>query len=100
VNIAQADIDIATANTAMAYNATPITSTATDIAATDLPARKYLHLANEGNKKAFLGDASVTDATGFPISPGEKQLYRAGASINMHAITTSGTADMRRLELS
>jgi hypothetical protein len=100
VNIASAAQDTATANTAIAFGATSITTSATDIAGTDLANRKYLHLANEGNKKAYLGDATVTDTTGFPISPGEKQLYRAGAAINMHAITTAGTADMRRLELS
>jgi len=95
--------DASLANTTLAHGATSIASTAggTDIVTSALAARKYLLLANEGNKKAFIGTfSSVTAANGFPLSPGEKMTLRAGAAIDPAAITASGTADMRYLELS
>lgn len=95
--------DAALANVSLAHGATSVDNTAggTALVASALASRKYLHLANEGNKKAFIGvSGSVTTANGFPLSPGEKAMFRAGDAISPAAITSSGTADMRYLELS
>lgn len=95
--------DPSLANTAFAHGATSVDTTAggTDLVGTALSNRLYLHLANEGTRKAYIGTlTSVTPANGFPIAPGEKMMFRAGASLDPAAITSAGTADMRYFELS
>ena len=96
--------DAALANTAMATTATNDDNTAggTDLIGTDLANRKYLFVYNNGNKKVYLGNSGVTTATGFPLPPGSMVDMRAGASIDIHAISPDATPvqDIRTLELS
>jgi len=95
--------DDALANTSVVAGATTVDNTAggTDLVGTDLANRKYLFLANEGNKAVFLGPSGVTTATGFPLYPGSMIEMRAGASIDLHAIgQNANTDDIRYLELS
>ena len=95
--------DAALANTDLANGATSVDNTAggTTLVSSALSDRKYLFIANEGNKKAFIGKLStVTAANGFPLAPGAMLELRAGAAVSPAAITSSGTADTRYLELS
>ncbi len=102
VNIASGDIDDSLANTDIAVGSTSVDTTAggTDLRATDLAARKWFYIYNNGNKFIYLGESGVTSATGFPLPPGAMVDLRAGASINMYAIADAGTQDVRTLELS
>jgi hypothetical protein len=94
--------DEALANTALAHSAVAVDTTAggTDLVGTDLANRKYLNVYNGGNRKIYLGNSGVTSVNGFPVSPGSYLEMRAGASIDIHAISASGTQDIRILELS
>lgn len=92
-----------TADTSLVVGATSVDNTVggTDIIGTDLTNRKFLFLANEGNKAVFLGNSGVTTATGFPLYPGSMIEMRAGANIDVHAIGQNGNADdIRYLEMS
>ena len=95
--------DPETANTSVVVNATAVDNTAggTDLVGTDLADRKYLFVANEGNKAIFLGPSGVTSATGFPLYPGSMIEMRAGDSIDLHAIgQNASTDDVRIMQLS
>jgi hypothetical protein len=102
VHIASGDLDDSLANTAIVVNATSVNNTVggTDLIGTDLANRKWLFAYNNGNRDAFIGPSGVTAATGFPLPSGAMIELRAGPAINLHAITNSGTADMRMLQLS
>lgn len=96
--------DAALANTALATTATTVDNTVggTDLLTTDLANRKYLFVYHNGNKTVYLGNSGVTTATGFPLPPRSMIELRAGAAINIHAISPDATPtqDMRMLELS
>lgn len=82
-----------------AYSAISVTNTATDLVATDLANRKKISIQNQGSRSIFVGmNASVTAANGTEISPGGSAEFAWGPGINVHAITASGTADVRILE--
>lgn len=85
-----------------AYAAVSITTTATDIVGTDLANRIQILVQNNSTSKdVFVGsNASVTVANGIKLSPGASIVLDAGAGINLHGITASGTADVRYLELA
>ena len=95
--------DAALADTAIAHSQQPAgaVETAEDTVDSILANRKYLFLANEGNKSIAIGGAGVTTSTGFPIHPGSYVELRAGAAIDVQwaAKSTSGS-DLRALELS
>lgn len=102
VNIASGDIDDDLANTALVTGSTSVDTTlgGTDLRATDLANRKHLFVYNNGNKTVSLGTTGVTAATGFPLPPGAMIPFRAGPAIDMYAISSAGTQDIRTLELS
>lgn len=95
------DLDVSDiANTDLANTATTVGVAATDLVGTDLAARKFAYVYNNGNKTGFIGDSSVTTANGFPLSPGSYLELRIGAAIDLYAISTSAGQDFRILELS
>lgn len=101
VNLASGSVttsDAALANTDFAVSQNSVTTTSESVVSA-LSSRKYLFIRNEGNKKVFIGKTTATDSD-FPISPGETLILRAGAALDFKAITSSGTADLRTLELS
>jgi len=102
VHIASGDLDDSLANTAMATGATSVDTTVggVDLRATDLANRKWLYVYNNGNKEVFIGNSGVTAATGFPVPPGAMLDLRAGAAIDVFAISSNGTQNVRTLELS
>lgn len=102
VNIKSGDLDDSLANTAVVTGSTSIPTTAggTDLRATDLANRKWLTLYNNGNKTVFVGPSGVSAATGFPLPAGAALEMRAGPAINLFAISSNGTQDVRTLELS
>lgn len=92
--------DVALANTDFANAQNSVTTTSESVVASALASRKYLFIANEGNRKLYIGKTTATAAAGFPIAPGSVLELRAGASIDIKGITSAGTADVRTLELS
>lgn len=95
--------DAALANTAVAQaaNVLDVADTAEAAVASPLANRKYLFLYNYSNKQIFVGGASVTEANGFPVSPGSYLQMRAGAASPVNFVGRSGeTPEIRTLELS
>lgn len=83
------------------YEAVTVNNTATDLLATELSGRKEITVQNVGNKDVYLGcDSSVTSSNGLLIPKGATASYRLGDSINVHAITPSGSSEVRIMELS
>lgn len=81
------------------YSATSVTSTATKIIATNLANRISVMVQNLGAKDMFFGDdSSVTTANGIKVGFGQSLELAWGPSVNLYAITASGTADVRYLE--
>jgi hypothetical protein len=95
--------DAALADTAIANGATAVSTTAIDVS-TPLANRKYLYLANEGNKSLYIGagGGTVTAANGFPLHPGMQIEMRIGASQDLEVIGETGASseDLRYLEAS
>jgi hypothetical protein len=84
-----------------AYDVTSITTTATDVIATDLSGRFQVLLQNNGAKICYIGlDSSVTAANGMPLAPGATMVLDAGAAVDVHAITAASTTSIRYMELA
>ena len=66
----------------------------------DLANRKKILVQNADNKAIFIGGASVTTANGLRLSGGGVLELEIGPGVNLHAITASGTADVRVVELA
>lgn len=55
---------------------------------------------NPGPSTVYLGGASVTASTGWPVAAGEKEAFDLATNMELpHAITTSGTQQVRVLRL-
>jgi hypothetical protein len=84
-----------------AYGAVTVTTSATDIVGTDLTNRIQIIVQNIGNKDVYIGsNASVTAANGLLLASGSSMVLDAGAGINVHGITASGSASVRYFELA
>lgn len=96
------DVDDGLANTAIENTATPVSTTAVAVVSSALANRKYIALANEGNKALFVGKSGVTTANGFPLYPGAQQVWRIGPTPVMQVIGGNGASgeDLRVMELS
>lgn len=82
------------------YAAVSVGNTATDIIGTDLANRTSVIIQNVSNRDVFLGlDNSVTTSNGIRLAAGASIEVEAGPALNWHGITSSGTADVRYLEL-
>jgi len=96
------DVDDGIADTAIENTATAVSTTAVNVVSSALAARKYLYLANQGNKYLYFGKTGVTTANGFPMASGEKFEFRIGPSVTPQIIGGTGASseDLRVMELS
>jgi hypothetical protein len=92
--------DPSLASTAIAAAAVTATTTAADVVASPLSARKYLFVYNNGNQRVFVGQSGVTSTSGFPVSPGSYLELRAGAAVDIEIVANSGSQNIRTLELA
>jgi hypothetical protein len=82
------------------YAAVSVSNTATDIIGTDLANRTSVIIQNVSNRDVYLGlNNSVTTANGLRLAAGASMEVEAGPALNWHGITSSGTADVRYMEL-
>lgn len=102
INADEIDIDDDLADTAIENTATAVSTTAIDLVTSALAARKWLWLANEGNKSLYWGKTGVTAANGFPLHPGMQHVARVGESVAPQVIGRTGASneDLRVMELS
>jgi len=94
--------DAALANTAIMAGAETLAtaSTAQNAVASPLANRKYLMIYNKDNRKMYIGQSGVTEANGFPVSPGSTIELRAGASVDVEYVSPKLGHEIRHLELS
>lgn len=92
--------DAALANTAIENTAKSVTTTSGALLASQLANRKYLYAQNLGNATGYIGKSGVTTANGIEMTKGVLAELRIGPAVSLHAVTASGTADFRLMELS
>lgn len=102
VNIASGDVDDDLADTAIENTATAVSTTAVNVVSSALSGRKWMYLANEGNKTLYFGKTGVTTANGFPMHAGMQMEVRIGPSVAPQIIGGAGASseDLRVMELS
>lgn len=84
----------------IAHAAVSVTTTATDLVASDLANRKRILIQNRGNRAIYIGGAAVTTANGMEVAGGSVAELDIGPGVNIHAITDSGSQNVRVLELA
>lgn len=96
------DIDDDLCNVAIENTATAVSTSAINVVSSALANRKFLALANEGNKILYFGKNGVTTSNGFPLYMREKAMFRIGASVAPQIIGAAGSSneDLRVMELS
>lgn len=99
-DISTSDAALANTSIANAANTLAVASTAEDIVASPLANRKYLFVYNNDNRKMYIGASGVTEANGFPMSPGSYMELRAGASVDIEYVSSKLGHAIRTLELS
>lgn len=78
-----------------------VTNTASALAGTPLTNRVNMLIQNLGTKDIWIGsDNTVTDTTGVKVPKGGSAEFMFSATSTPHAITSSGTADVRILEMA
>jgi len=87
-------------NNGIANSAVTATNTAAAITPTALTDRTKLLVQNTGNRAVFVGDSSVTTATGVRIPKGGNLEINVSDAISLFAVTSAGTADLRIIELA
>jgi hypothetical protein len=103
VNLASSAISIDVqeeANTAIAAQATSVTSTSAALLASQQAGRKYLFVQNLGNRSIYIGPSGVSTASGLRLSGGSVAELRLGPALSLHAVTDSGSQDTRLLQLA
>lgn len=84
-----------------AYGATSVGNTATKIIATNLTNRLSVIVENLGSKDIFFGhNNSVTTSNGLRVAAGQSLEINFGPSLDLYGITSTGTADVRYLEVA
>lgn len=104
INVEFADtakLNVVRSNNGCSHSATSITTTAAPIVATALTDRTTIHIQNRGSQAIFIGcDATVTSTNGTMIPKGGSAQFDFSDAVALHAVTNSGTADVRIIELA
>lgn len=98
--ISQGNVTVDSPNTAFTAVNISVTNTATQLWASALSNRKKILIQNLSNKAIYVGASGVADTTGIRIAAGGNWEFEAGPAIDLYAITSSGSADVRLWELS
>lgn len=85
----------------LGYGTITVTATATAIPTTPLADRKAIMIRNwSSDNYIYIGDASVTSSTGFPLLPKESLPFDITAGALIYGICETGkTAEVRYLEI-
>lgn len=96
------DIDDDLCNVAIENTQKLVSTSAIDVVTSALANRKFLALANEGDKIMYFGKNGVTTSNGFPLYKREKAMFRIGPSVAPQIIGAAGSSneDLRVMELS
>ena len=86
-------------NVGSSYEAATVTGTAAELVATPSAGRTHILIQNNGTKDIYLGDdGSVTTANGIRVSKDSSIELPWGEDLNIFAISSSGSQDVRILE--
>jgi hypothetical protein len=103
-NAGSIDIDDSLCNTTLFNESRAVSTTSISVtAAAAIAGRKWLYLANEGNKSLYYGMSSgLTAANGFPLHMGMQAELRIGASLACNVIGASGASseDLRVMQVA
>lgn len=81
--------------------AVTVTTSATDVVATELANRKELTIQNVGGKDIYIGcDNTVSLSNGILVPKGATASFKFGDAINVHAIADGASSEIRILELA
>jgi hypothetical protein len=82
----------------LAHSAVSVTTTETQLVASPLSGRKSILIQNLGNANVYLGLTGLTTADSVLLPKGASVEFEYGVGIDLYAITSSGTADVRIFE--
>ncbi len=74
-------------------------TSAAEIVATPLTSRKSIMLQNNGSAPIFIGPTGVTTSSGIEISKNSTMEWKASATVDIFAISTSAAQDLRCFEM-
>lgn len=81
-------------------NAT-VTTTAAELASSPLAGRMKLQVQNLGNRAIFIGHSNaVTSANGYRVAAGATAVFEFGEDLDLWAISSGGSQDVRILQLA
>jgi len=86
-------------NISMSAAAATVTTTSALLAAS-IAGRKKLMIQNLGTKEIFIGPSGVTTSSGVRVAPGAGYEVEAGPDIAWHAVASSGSQNVRVLQLA
>lgn len=78
--------------------AVTVTTSATKLPTTNLTSRKLIVIYNNSAQIVYLGNAAVTTTDGLPVPVGQTITIDADENVDLYAIATAGTANIRLLE--
>lgn len=88
------------ANDDIATTATSLSTTAAVVVTTALSERKYIEIQNNSNKSIYIGGSGVTAADGLRVPAKSSWSGDVGPGVAMYAVASSGTPEIRVLELA
>lgn len=95
--------DLQAADTTVLSTAVTVTNAATALPTTALAQRKSVYVFNNaavGGQTVYIGSSAVTAAGGTPVPPQSGVGLDLGAHVSLNGITSTGTADVRVLEIA
>lgn len=87
------------ANIAIAAGAATVTTSSALLVAAAAGQRR-IKIYNNGSKRVFVGPSGVSSANGWIIDPGVDEELEIGPNIALHAVSSSGSQEIRYLQLS
>lgn len=100
LSAAQDEVDARFEASSIASSAPSVTTTAAALIGSALSGRRRLLIQNLGTQAIFVGGASVTSSNGIRIPAGANVELELGAAVNLYGVTSTGTADVRILEMA
>jgi len=79
-----------------------VTTTATAIPTTPMSNRKAItvfNMSQSAGEIVYLGNSSVTTATGYPLQPYQGLPFDLGSGAKLYGIVASGTIEVRTMEI-
>lgn len=100
LSAAQDSVDAKMSASTILASANSIGTSAEALIASALSGRRRMLIQNLGANPVYLGDSAVTASTGIRVSAGANVELELGAAAALYAVCSSGSADVRILEMA